>query len=331
VTLLAIDIGGTNYSVALVEASGAVVEKIRRPTDRAGGRRWMLRQLEAACRELLARAAPRPRAGGLGVGGPGGFAAQRVRRSMHVGGWANFPLAAHLAERLGLPCVMDNDANAAALGEFAYGAGRGARSMVYLTASTGIGVGLVLDGEVYRGAQSLAGEFGHTLLAGYSRTHGPRCACGARGCVEAVCSGTALARAARAAAARQPRAWRAVVEAAGSRQRIEAKTVFDAARRGHPAARAMIERYCDDFGRALAGLIALLDPDTVVIGGGVSLAGAALFAPLRRAIARHLPPFLPQTCRCLPAALGENSVLCGAAQLALRYTAGERPRPAYQG
>jgi glucokinase len=120
-----------------------------------------------------------------------------------------------------------------------------------------------------------------------------------------------------------------VVEAADQRRRIEAKTVFDAARRGHPAARALVERYCDHLGRALAGLIALLNPDRVVIGGGVSLAGAALFVPLRRAISRHFPPFLAPACRCLPAALGENSVLCGAAQLALRYTAsgkGNSPR-----
>lgn len=335
-TLLAVDVGGTNYSVALVNAGGAVLEKIRRPTDRAGGRRWMLPHLEQACKELLARtssgATPRgvayspPAACGIGFGGPVDFATQRIQLSMHVSGWSNFPLAAHLAETLGLPCVMDNDANAAALGEFAYGTGRGARSMVYLTASTGIGAGLVLDGEVYRGAQSLAGEFGHTLLAGYSRTNGPRCACGARGCVEAVCSGMALGRAARAGAALHPRAWRALVKAAGGRERLEAKTVFDAARRGHRPARALVQRYCDDFGRALAGLIALLNPDRVVIGGGVSLAGAALFVPLRRAIARHLPAFLPRTWRCLPAALGENSVLGGAAQLALRYTAGgKRP------
>ncbi len=325
-TLLTIDVGGTNYGVALVDEGGAIIEKIRRPTDRAGGRRWMVRQVEAACRELLTRSPSPPTACGIGFGGPVDFPTQRIRRSMHVGGWANFPLAARLSAALGLPCVMDNDANTAALGEYTYGAGRGARSMVYLTVSTGIGGGLVLDGRVYRGAQSLAGEFGHTPLA----PDGPRCSCGARGCVEAVCSATALARAAQAAAARRPGSWRAIVQAAGGRRALEAKTVFDAARRGHPAACALLERYCDDFGRGLAGLIALLNPDCVVIGGGVSLAGATLFAPLRRAIARHMPPFLPRTCRCLPAALGENSVLCGAAQLALRYTAGRSGHAALQ-
>lgn len=333
--LLAIDIGGTNYSVALVGEDGTVIEKQRRPTDRAGGRPWMLRQLEMACRQLLERAPERPAACGIGFGGPVDFPAQRIQRSMHVGGWTNFRLAGHLATALNLPCVMDNDANTAALGEFTCGAGRGTRSMACLTVSTGIGGGLVLDGEVYRGPRSFAGEFGHTPLV----PNGPPCACGARGCVEAVCSGDALGRAVRAEAGRHPRAWSAVVKTAGSRQALEAKTVFDAARQGHPAARALIECYCDDFGRGLAGLIALLNLDCVVLGGGVSLAGPVLFVPLRRAIARHMPPFLPRTWRCLPAALGPNYVLCGAAQLAMRYTAGapsaaadrQSPAPARRG
>jgi len=315
--LLAVDIGGTNHSVALVGEDGAVIEKERRPTDRAGGRRWMLRQLEATCRCLIEKASERPAACGIGFGGPVDFPKQVIQRSMHVGGWSGFRLAQHMAAVLGMPCVMDNDANTAALGEYAYGAGRGSRSMACLTVSTGVGGGLVLNGEMYRGPRSFAGEFGHTPLV----PGGPPCACGSRGCVESVCSGDALGKAARLEARRQPRAWSAALRQAGGPRAIEAKSVFDAARRGHPAARALVLRYCDDFGRGLAGLIALLDLDCVVLGGGVSMAGNTLFAPLRRAIARHMPPFLPRAWRCLPAALGPNYVLCGAAQLALRYTA----------
>ena len=189
--------------------------------------------------------------------------------------------------------------------------------MVYLTVSTGIGGGLIVNGEVYRGAKDMAGEAGHINVV----PDGPLCVCGRRGCLEAVCSGTALGRQARLAARRRPRAWQPLIDAAGGRQRIEAKTVFDFARRGHRPSVVLIEAYSDHFGRALATLIALLDPELVVIGGGVSLAGIPLFVPLRRAVARHLPPFLPRGWRCVPARLGANSVLCGAARLALGYTA----------
>jgi glucokinase len=325
--LLAIDVGGTNSSVALIADDGTVIERERRPTDRAGGRDWMLERIEAGCRGLIQRAPERPAACGIGFGGPVDFPNQRIQRSMHVGGWAGFRLSEHLAGALGVPCVVDNDANTAALGEYAFGAGRGARSMACLTVSTGVGGGLVLNGEVYRGPRSFAGEFGHTPLV----PNGPPCACGRRGCVEAVCSGEALGRDARRAAQLHPRAWSALIKEAGRARAIEAKTVFDGARRGHPAAKALVERYCDDFGRGLAGLIALLDLDCVVLGGGVSLAGPVLFAPLRRAIARHMPPFLPRSWRCLPAALGSDYVLCGAAQLALRYTAmSQDPSPRSQ-
>lgn len=313
--ILCVDIGGTNHSVALVGGDGTILEKIHRPTKAAGGRRWMLKQIEAGCRELLARAPERPAACGIGFGGPVDFPRQRIRRSMHAGGWSDFPLSAHLSSCLGLPAVMDNDANTAALGEYAYGAGRGTKSLVYLTVSTGIGGGLVLGGEVYRGAESLAGEFGHMPLL----MDGPRCACGNRGCVEAVCSGTALGQALRAEARAHPRAWAGVVRTAGGLQALQAKTAFDAARRGHPAARALIEKYCGNFGRALAGLLTLMNPECIVIGGGVSQAGDALFVPLRRSIRAQMPGFLPRQWRVLPAALGANSVLCGAAQLALRY------------
>lgn len=313
--LLCVDIGGTNHSVALVRDDGALVEKIHRPTNAAGGRRWMLRQVEAGCRELLDRAPEKPVACGIGFGGPVNFPNQRIRRSMHAGGWSNFPLTAHLSSHLGLPAVMDNDANTAALGEFAYGAGRGARSMAYATVSTGIGGGLVIEGEVYRGAQTFAGEFGHMPLL----IDGPECACGKRGCVEACCSGTALGKALRAEAKAHPRAWRGVITEAGGIAKLEAKTAFDAARRGHPAASKLVERYCLDFGRAIWGLLALMNPDCLVIGGGVSLAGDALFVPLRRAVRAQMPDYLPRQWRIVPAALGVNSVLSGAAQLALRY------------
>ncbi len=311
--LLAVDIGGHKHSVALVRDTGEVLRKIRRPTERAGGRRWLLPRIESACREILADAPERPAAGGIGFGGPVDFERRRVRRSMHAGGWSDFPLAAHLAEVTGLRCTVDNDANVAALGEYAYGAGRGTRSMVYLTVSTGIGGGLLLNGALYRGRRNLAGEFGHTPLV----VNGRPCACGLRGCVEAECSGTALGERAREAAKSAPQAWRSVVRAAGGISGLEARHVFDAARSGHAAARRLVLDYCGLLGRGLRGLAALLDPDIVVIGGGVSLAGPVLFTPLRRALAAQFPPYIRPPARCVPAALGDDSVLCGAARLAL--------------
>ncbi len=184
---LAIDIGGTKFSLAAF-VDGAMVRRATRPTDRAGGPKAMIPQIVAIARHwqrdfAFGRC-------GVGFGGPVDFASQRVVLSTHVEGWGDFPLVPSLQAGLGLPVVMDNDANVGALGEAFYGAGRGCDPLFYMTLSTGIGGGIVTRGDVLRGADSYAGEIGHLTI----RPDGPQCLCGWYGCFERLCCGLWLER-----------------------------------------------------------------------------------------------------------------------------------------
>jgi glucokinase len=179
---LAIDIGGTKFSLGLFDG-GRMVERVTRSTDKEGGRAWMLSQIVPLAQEWTFDRC------GIGFGGPVNFKAQRVALSTHVGGWQGFPLVQFLEEQLGVPAIMDNDANVGALGEALYGAGTGFSPLFYMTLSTGIGGG-IYNGEILRGADSYAGEIGHLTI----RPDGPECLCGSNGCLERMCCGLWLER-----------------------------------------------------------------------------------------------------------------------------------------
>ncbi|MGH9697444.1 MAG: ROK family protein, partial [Bryobacteraceae bacterium] len=181
----AIDIGGSKFSMAGFEDDKLVLRESA-ITDRGGGPDWMCSQIE----RVFASWQFKPDRCGIGFGGPVDFPTQTVTLSTHVGGWAGFPLVAHIKRLTGTPVVMDNDANAGALGEALYGAGMGADPLFYMTLSTGIGGGIVVNGRIYRGADSYAGEIGHLNV----EPDGPDCLCGARGCYERMCCGLWLER-----------------------------------------------------------------------------------------------------------------------------------------
>lgn len=229
---LAIDIGGTKLAMALFEGE-AVVRRESHPTNAAGGREWMLREIESIAQAWRAeRSWDRC---GVGFGGPVEYSRRRVALSTHVPGWSDFPLAEHLESVLGVPVAMDNDANAGALAESQYGAGRGFLPLFYLTLSTGIGAGIVLeDGRVYRGADSWAGEIGHHTL----RPGGPECLCGSRGCFERMCSGLWL-------------------------ERDHGKPAYELLR--DPA---FVARYVVDLAQGLKTAVMMINPARIVIGGG---------------------------------------------------------------
>ena len=185
--VLAIDIGGTKFSMAAFDGE-AMVRRETRATDQVGGREWMVAQISETAHRWHGEL--RFDCCGIGFGGPVNFAAQRVALSTHVAGWKDFPLTDHLRGLLCIPAVMDNDANVGAMGEGEFGAGRGAAPLFYMTLSTGIGGGIYADGRVWRGADSYAGEIGHLSI----RPDGPECLCGARGCFERICCGLWLER-----------------------------------------------------------------------------------------------------------------------------------------
>ena len=280
---LAIDIGGTKFSMAVFEGH-RMVERESRATDREGGRDWMLAQIVAVARAWRRRL-PLERCG-IGFGGPVNFASQRVALSTHVGGWQDFPLTEWVLGELGLPAVMDNDANAGALGEAVFGAGAGLDPLFYMTLSTGIGGGFVVNGQVYRGADSYAGEIGHLTV----RPDGPRCLCGAYGCLERMCGGIWMEQ--------------------------------DYGRPAHEllADPEFVRRYVVDLALGLKACIMLLNPARIVIGGGISKAGEALFEPLRAELGRQITDWSRARIDVVPAALGDDSVLYGALALAMRMS-----------
>jgi glucokinase len=274
---LAIDIGGTKFSVAGFEDDRLVLRQSA-ATDRGAGPEWMCSQIE----RVFASWQFKPDRCGIGFGGPVDFPTQTVTLSTHVGGWAGFPLVARIERLTGAPAVMDNDANVGALGEARYGAGVGADPLFYMTLSTGIGGGIVVNGNIHRGADSYAGEIGHLNV----EPDGPDCLCGSRGCYERMCCGLWLER-----------------------------------DHGKPAIELMrvpgfVEKYVVYLARGLKAALMLLNPGRIVIGGGISKAGDALFVPLRAELDRQMTAWSRARRDVVPAALGDDSVLWGAAALA---------------
>jgi glucokinase len=284
---LAIDIGGTKLSLALFDVAGRMLEYAVRPTDRAGGPAAMLAQIESSVAGWQHHCAVDRCV--VGFGGPVDYRAQRVVHSTHVGGWSGFDLVAAIERITGARPMLDNDANLGALGEAVYGGGRGFRPLFYMTLSTGIGGGLVLDGDtVYRGADSYAGEIGHLTI----RPDGPECLCGSRGCFERMCCGLWLER-----------------DHGRSAEQLLRDPVF-------------VESYVIDLALGLKSAIMLLNPARIVIGGGISKAGDALFIPLRAELGREITDWSRARVDVVPAGLGGDSVLYGA--LALAERAGPR-------
>lgn len=279
---LAIDIGGTKFSMAVFEGE-RMIRRESRGTDRAGGKEWMLQQIESVGQTWMD--SPGFERCGIGFGGPVLFDEQRVALSTHVGGWSDFDLTAWTTAAFGVPTVMDNDANAGALGESIFGAGRDLDPVFYMTLSTGIGGGIVKSGKVWRGADSYAGEAGHITI----RPDGPECLCGSRGCLERMCCGLWLER-----------------------------------DYGRPAKELMqdpafVSKYCVDLAMGLKAVLMILNPARIVIGGGIPKSGDALFVPLRSELGRQMTAWSRARVDVVPAELGDDSVLYGALVLTKEY------------
>ena len=277
--ILAIDIGGTKFTLAAFDGDRMACRESR-ATDAAGGREWMLGQIE----EIVCgwRREYRFERCGIGFGGPVNFAAQRVVLSTHVSGWCDFDLCGFVSELAGAPAIMDNDANAGAVGEAEFGAGRGCSPVFYMTLSTGIGGGIYDAGRVWRGADSYGGEIGHLTV----RPDGPECLCGARGCFERMCCGLWLER-----------------DHGRSAKELMQNSDF-------------VDRYVIDLALGLKAAIMLLNPERIVIGGGIAKAGDRLFVPLRQELRRQITSWSAARIDCVPAKLGDDSVLFGVLSLA---------------
>jgi glucokinase len=317
---LALDYGGTKHTAALLrpgERTWAAHARVYSPqgADAIYDQVTMLRM----ARGLLAQVPGKLAAIGVSFGGPVDAARGLVRLSHHIPGWEEIPLADRLRAELGAPAAVDNDANVAALGEWRFGAGQGCESLLYVTISTGIGGGWVLGGRIWGGADGMAGEIGHMAV----RPGGAACDCGRRGCLEAEACGRAIARAARmkletgswtARAAEEGAASDLLTLVNGNPDAITAQHVAQAAEAGDALAVAVLEEAARMLGAGLGCAISLMNPERVVLGGGVTKAGERWWRVVRDTARNHV---LPQArVEILPAALGDDAPLWGAAALA---------------
>ena len=307
---IGVDAGGTKVAALLVDcADGGRILDRRHVDTPAGDAEATTRTIIATVRELMAG---REDVVAIGVGAAGMVDLDGVLRFAPNVAWREFPLAARVREAAGLPTTVDNDANVAAWGEFRFGAGKGSTDMLLLTVGTGIGGGIVIGGKLFRGAHGFAAEVGHIIV----EPGGPLCGCGNLGCWEQVASGRAIDRLGRAAAREHPEA-RFVELAGGDPERVTGPAVTAAAKEGDALATGILAEVGRRLGEGLAGLVNVLDPDVVVIGGGAVDAGDLLLEPARAAFgdsveAPNHRPAVP----VLAAALGNDAGAVGAADLA---------------
>jgi glucokinase len=313
---IGIDIGGTFLKAGLVTASGELQHFLQLPTEAEQGPDSVIARLAEAVEALSARA-PEPVVGiGIGCAGHVDAAGQRVSYPPNFPGWTVVPLVDRLRERLLFagPILLDNDANAAARGEAAFGAGRGLKHFLLITLGTGVGGAVVLDGKVWRGLSGGAGEFGHTTI----HYRGPRCNCGARGCIEAYVGEAYLKRQVRLLLRRHPES--ALFPLLASRRKIRIHDLLEAARSGDALAQQILTRAGRRLGYALVNVVHLLDIRTVLIGGGASHAGEWILEPVREALLERLMPPFREGIELRLAALGNRAGVLGAAQLVFEQT-----------
>ncbi|HWL69478.1 MAG TPA: ROK family protein [Geminicoccus sp.] len=306
--VIAVDLGGTSLRAALATPDGQLgrITKIR--TDARGGPDKVVAQIAGLVARVRAEAGDTP-VQGIGLSSPGPLDpfTGTVFTLPTFQGWQDVPLRALVAERTGLPVTLENDAASAAIGEWRFGAGKGVDSLVYVTVSTGLGGGVIVDGRLLHGRMGMAGHIGHMTLD----PDGPRCGCGNPGCWEALASGTGLARIARERLAEG--AASSLQDIAG--RPVSAEDVVAAARAGDPLGVALIADEARWLGIGIVSLLHLFSPERVILGGGVSNALDLMSDIIAREIqARAMAPF--RSVPFMAASLGGNAGLAGAAALA---------------
>jgi glucokinase len=310
--VLGIDIGGTKIAAGVVGAGGNVLSYMREPTPTGLDAEALLAFTARLAGKARDESSVEPTAIGIGCGGPMVFP-DGIVSPLHIPAWRDFPLRARLEGLLGMPAVLDNDAKAFALGEALFGAGKGARCMLGMVVSTGVGGGIVVNGRLFDGASGNAGHIGHVIVS----RGGPRCYCGGIGCITVYASGTGLA--ARAVSALRKRS---LTDLAGTPAgEITGRTVAEAAASGDPLAAKLMLDAAHALARGIAGAANLLDLDRVVIGGGVAQSGELLFAPLRTELKRRARLSFTRDLEIRQASLGTEAGVVGAAGLVFQQHA----------
>jgi glucokinase len=308
---IGIDVGGTKVLGGVVDGEGKVLKTARRETPHEGGS-----ALTQTIADVALELATDYDIAGVGLSAAGFVSSDRktMLATPNIAGWNGVHLESELRARINLPVVLENDANAAAWGESRFGAGIGRENMLMITVGTGIGGGIIVNGGLLRGAFGIAAEIGHLRVF----PEGHLCGCGARGCFEQYASGNALLRHAREAIAASPDLARGLLSRGdGTLEGLTGRAITDAARDGDQVALAAFNTTAQWLGAGIASLSVILDPECVVIGGGVIDAGEILLAPTRAALERYMP-FAGKhpSPEIIAATLGNEAGLVGAADLA---------------
>src|SRR5437879_983007 len=309
---IGIDIGGKKVAGGLVDACGEIHVRSRTPMITTGEASKGLSAVSAAIQALFPDAAERPRIEAIGICAPGPLnpLTGMIINPPNLAIWHNYPLAKEMRRLYNVNVKIDNDANAAALAEAKWGAGRGYRNVFYASIGTGIGTGIIFDGRIYHGGTGAAAEGGHIGVDG----NGARCECGKGGCIEALASGTAIGRRARQQVSEDPKSI--LLEMAdGDPQRVTSEMVAKAHAANDPVAREVMRETVDMLAYWLGNVIDLLEPDVIVIGGGVSSMMAPFLEEIRRRwVGACLNPS-PQDIPLVLARYGEDAGIAGAAAL----------------
>ena len=310
---IGIDVGGTNVKIALVDGEGKIIYSNSVPTYAQMGYEYTVNNIKQAIRDLMKETnTDAKEIEGIGFDFPGqvDYKTGVVKLAPNIPGWVNVPIAQMIEEEFNIPTRIDNDVRCAALGELKFGAGKGCENFVCITVGTGIGSGLVINGQLVRGAANAAGEIGHIKL---QMNGGPICGCGDTGCLEAFASGPSIvAMAQEYLNGGKSTKFR---EMAGADGEITPYIVAKAAEAGDPVAKRIFEIVGTYIGMGLVSVINLLNPEKVIIGGGVAAAGDLLLDPIRKTIKERAMVVAGNSVEIVPAELGNSAGVIGASML----------------
>lgn len=312
--LVGVDVGGTSIKMAFINLMGDIIYSWEIDTDkRERGRYIPVDIARSIDKELNELNQTKSKLIGIGIGAPGPVNEQDGSIEIAINlGWENFPLQNILERETSLPVVVDNDANIAAIGEMWKGAGEGAKNLICVTLGTGVGGGIIVNGEIVRGANGAGGEIGHITSV---PKDGSPCNCGKTGCLETVASATGITRLALEELASTNRISK-LRDPYDTHQTVTSKLVFDAVKEGDEIAKQVIDQVAFYLGLAIANLANGLNPEKIVIGGGVSKAGHALLTPLKEQFSQFAFPRVAQGAELVIATLGNDAGVVGGAWLA---------------
>ncbi|MCX7765218.1 MAG: ROK family glucokinase [Candidatus Sumerlaeia bacterium] len=310
---IGIDVGGTKINAVAIDETGKILAKATSPTEASKGRAVAIRNILSTVKQIISLSQSKGlQPSGIGIGAPGPLNPETgiIIKAPNLPGWKNVPLRDIISANTDLPVVLENDANAAALGEYSFGAGKNSKVMLLLTLGTGVGGGIIIDGKIFSGANFIGAELGHTII----KFDGLKCPCGNYGCLEAYVSASAIVRRARMARGKK----NALIKMTNNQLRgLTAKMIYEAAKSGDRFSYNIMLETGKLLGIGITSLANIFNPELIIIGGGVSQAGNMILLPARQEVRRRAMPGIAKSLSIIRAKLGEEAGAIGAACLIL--------------